>query len=47
MRYLYMNNTTGEIYPNLWCAIRTIINDMIRNPRCRTIKMFNLKRGDF
>lgn len=47
MKYLYMNKTTGEIYPNLWCAILTILHDMWYTPACRTWKMFRLQKGDF
>ena len=47
MSYKYMNNYTGEIYRNLYHAITTIISDMIHYPGCRTLKMFNISRGDY
>ena len=47
MRFRYMNNCTGELYRDLRHAIKTIISDMVQYPKCRTIKMFSLKKGDF
>lgn len=40
----YINNYTGELYKNLFHAIWTIALDMIHYPKCRTIKMLNIKR---
>lgn len=47
MRYCYYNTETGEIYRNLFHALRTIIKDMIHYPKCRTWKMFSLQKGEF
>lgn len=47
MRYYYMNMETGEIYRNLFHALRTILKDMLRYPECRTRKMFSLQKGEF
>lgn len=45
--YKYMNAFTGELYENLFHAIKTIISDMIHYKTCRTIKMFHLRKGKF
>lgn len=46
-KYSYMNAYTGELYKDLWHAIKTIILDMIHCPGCRTWQMFRLKRGNW
>lgn len=45
--YRYMNMYTGEIYRNLYQALKTVVKDMILYPKCRTIYMLHLKRGNF
>ena len=46
-KYHYMNTYTGELYENLRHAIRCIVSDFIHDPKCRTIRMFGLEKGDF
>jgi len=46
MKYKYVNNYTGELYSNLFSAFKCIIFDIIHYPKCRTIKIFNLKKGN-
>lgn len=41
---MYMNNYTGEVYDNLLHAIKTIVSDMIRYPKCRTAEMLSISR---
>lgn len=47
MSYKYLNNYTGELYKNLFHAIVSIISDMIYYPKCRTLKMLNISRGNY
>lgn len=47
MKFKYQNKCTGELYRNLFHAITTIIWDMIHYPKCRTLEMFKLEKGDF
>lgn len=44
MEFMYINDYTGELYTSLFHAIKTIISDMIHFPKCRTIKMFKIKK---
>lgn len=46
-RYIYMNMYTGELYRNIWHAVKTIIHDMIKFPGCRTFAMLQLKKGQW
>lgn len=44
MRYCYISQETGEVYKNLLHAFRTIIKDMLHYPKCRTWRMFHVKK---
>lgn len=41
---MYINNFTGEVYDNLFHAIKTIISDMAHIKSCRTLKAFSISR---
>ncbi len=47
MKYRYMNMFTGEINTNLFRALKACVFDFIHYPSCRTIKIFQLQRGNF
>ena len=40
---MWINSFTGELYNNLYHALKTIISDMIIFPKCRTLEMFNIR----
>lgn len=44
MKREYINNFTGEVYTSLIHAIRTVFSDMKHYPKCRTWKMWNIRR---
>lgn len=44
MEFRYVNNYTGQLYRNMFHAIREIIFDMKNYPKCRTIKMLNVSK---
>lgn len=44
MKYCYISQETGEVYKSLLHAFRTIIKDMLHNPKCRTRRMFHVKK---
>lgn len=39
----FMNNFTGELYPNVFYMIRHIVSDMVKIKACCTIKMLDIK----
>ena len=41
---MFINNYTGEIYTGIWNTVKTVILDMVRFPKCRTIKMLIISR---
>ena len=41
---MWINDFTGELYMNLWHAIKTIISDFLHYPKCRTWKAFKISR---
>lgn len=43
-KYKWMNLETGEIYTSLFIALKNIIKDIKRYKKCRTLKMFKLKK---
>lgn len=47
MNHCYVSQETGEIYKNLLHALCTIFHDMLRYPKCRTWKMFNIRKEVF
>lgn len=39
----WISDETGEIYSNIFYALKTIILDIIFCPKCRTWRMFNIR----
>ena len=44
MKYRWINLETGEVYRNLFHALKTIIADILHYESCRTVKMFSISR---
>ena len=43
---MWINTFTGEIYLSMVDAFKTIISDMVHIKKCRTIKMFSIRKFD-
>ena len=43
-RFRYYSKCTGELYTSLADAVATIIRDMIKYKKCRTVEMLSIGR---
>ena len=47
MKCIWISQETGEVYRSRFHMVKTIISDMVHYKKCRTWKMFNVKKEVF
>ena len=47
MKCIWISQETGEVYRSRFHMVKTIIGDMVHYKKCRTWKMFNVKKEVF